>query len=569
MSYKLHISGIYGRNYQPSDIPGGKLTHLNYAFANVDASGRVVLGDSYADTDKAYPGDVWDPLKQPFRGTFNQILNKVRAQHPRLKVLLSVGGWTWSARFSDAAATDVSRQVFAQSAFDILTKYGFDGIDIDWEYPVEGGLSGNAYRPADGANYVLLLNAIRAKIGPNKLISIASPAGPKLTRHLDIPSLAKVCDYINIMTYDFRGGWSAFTGHQTPLYPSSTDPDTSLTDTSTVVQYFLSQGMPPLQINIGAAVYGRGFSGIKSVTRKDGLFQQFTTVPKGSWDDGTSGATGVFDYKDVINKIRSGEMTRYWDAEVHAPYAYSDSEKTLISYDDTQSVTDKCSFVWQKQLGGVMIWELSGDDKTASLVDAIYSALQIPVEVLPTPTSVIRGTPPTIIAALPPPVIPNGPPPVSVPANPPPTSPVNPPPELSKTPIPNTCTNAASSCVYGQDTWACDKDSVVVCLPTYQWYSIACSAGTVCRVSTANSGVPYCVVDSEYGFKQCDRHDAPPQTPPAITPSGSACSGSDNLRCDGDQYQQCVNGRWMTRPCASGTKCKTSADGLGIICDFA
>jgi GH18 family chitinase len=210
--------GIYGRNYQPSDIPADKLTHINYAFANIDASGRVALGDSYADIDKAYPGDSWDTSLQPFRGTFNQIMNVIRKEHPHLKVLLSVGGWTWSAKFSDVAKDDGGRETFAQSCLDMIEKYGFDGIDIDWEYPVEGGLSSNVYRPEDGANYVLLLNAIRAKIGSEKLLTIASAAGPQLTRHLDIPGLASVLDFVNIMTYDFRGGWSKFTGQSSSIF---------------------------------------------------------------------------------------------------------------------------------------------------------------------------------------------------------------------------------------------------------------------------------------------------------------------------------------------------------------
>jgi chitinase len=201
--------GIYDRDYQPSDIPGDKLTHINYAFANLEESGEVVLGDAYAATEKMYPGDTDG---QPFKGALNQLLNVVRPTYPDLRVLLSIGGWTWSEKFSIVAADEGKRQTFAQSCKSIIDKFGFDGIDVDWEYPVEGGLPTNVYSPNDGANYVLLLQALRGAIG-DKLITVAGPAGPHLTKHLDMSGMASVLDFINIMTYDFRGGWSQFTGN--------------------------------------------------------------------------------------------------------------------------------------------------------------------------------------------------------------------------------------------------------------------------------------------------------------------------------------------------------------------
>jgi chitinase len=120
----------YGRNFQVSNIPADMLSIINYAFANIDAGGRIVLGDPYADTDKAFPGDSWDTTKQPFRGNLWQLLRVVRPKYPGLKVMISVGGWTWSGRFSDVALTDSSRQIFVQSCVDFVKLYGFDGVDL-------------------------------------------------------------------------------------------------------------------------------------------------------------------------------------------------------------------------------------------------------------------------------------------------------------------------------------------------------------------------------------------------------------------------------------------------------
>lgn len=153
---------VYVRDYHVPDIPAEKITHINYAFANISPSvGTIVLGDPYADIDKYYPGDSWDP--DSLRGSFHQ-LQILKGNHPNVKTLISVGGWTWSVYFSNVALTPESRDVFATSCADFIDEYTFDGVDIDWEYPVSGGEPGNIYRPEDRENFTLLLVAIRGKL---------------------------------------------------------------------------------------------------------------------------------------------------------------------------------------------------------------------------------------------------------------------------------------------------------------------------------------------------------------------------------------------------------------------
>lgn len=372
----------YGRNYQISDIPLDKISHINYAFANI-AGGKLVLGDPYADIDKAFPGDSWDTAKQPYRGNFWQLLKIQKPKYPNLRVYISVGGWTWSKDFSTVAATEASRAVFIQSVVDFMTTYEFDGVDLDWEYPVAGGLESNIRSPDDAKNYVLLLKELRAALdklpGQRRLLSIAAPAGPQIYKYLDIPGLARYLDNLNIMTYDYRGGWSTYTGHHAPLYPPSNDgsvpsddPDAELGDSSGAVQYYIDNGMAPEQIILGVAFYGRGWQGVPSTN--NGLYQKFSTIPRGTWDDGQSGSTGVYDYKDVKAKVASGGYTRYWDDVVKAPWAYSAGQQAMISYEDPQSVREKIAYVKSKGLGGIMIWELAGDDR-AELSGVIYDNL--------------------------------------------------------------------------------------------------------------------------------------------------------------------------------------------------
>ncbi len=215
----------YDRNYQVADIDAEKVTHINYAFANI-ANGEVVVGDVYADTDKAFPGDCWEPGCK--RGNFNQ-LNKLKQKHPHLKTLISVGGWTWSNNFSDVALTDASRTKFADSAVRFIREWGFDGVDLDWEYPVEGGLVDG--RPEDKRNFTLLLKKVRQKLdeagkqdGKEYLLTIASGANPNYVKNTELDQVQAQLDWINIMTYDFHGGWENVSGNNAPLYFDPIDP---------------------------------------------------------------------------------------------------------------------------------------------------------------------------------------------------------------------------------------------------------------------------------------------------------------------------------------------------------
>jgi len=204
----------------------------------------------------------------------------LKPKHPHLKTLISVGGWTKSGRFSDMASTVASRKVFAQSCKDFIKKYGFDGVDLDWEYPVSGGLEGNSRRPEDGANYVLLIKAIRAAIGSSKLITIAAGATKQMADNLKMKEMAQVLDFINIMSYDYHGSWDTVTGHHTGLRLNSEDPTAaSQLSTDKSVQTFVASGCPASKLNIGMAYYGRGYLNVANVN--NGLFQKFSGVPQG------------------------------------------------------------------------------------------------------------------------------------------------------------------------------------------------------------------------------------------------------------------------------------------------
>ncbi len=358
----------YGRNYQVSQIPGKQLTHINYAFANV-TNGQCAVGDPYADTDKFFPGDSWDAGAK--RGNFNQ-LNKLKAANPGLRTFISVGGWTWSQNFSAAAATSQSRDLFATSCAQFMKQYGFDGLDIDWEYPVSGGLQPGV--AADKQNYTLLLQALRTELdrlgtadGKNYDLTIAAPAGPSVLTNMEIDKLAKIVDWVNLMSYDFHGSWDKTTGFNAPLAPNPADPGPAEFDVTSAVNSWLKGGIPANKLVLGLAMYGRGWSGV--ATPNAGLFQSATGVPKGSFED------GVFDYKDLkANYIP--KMTRYWDEASKVPWLYDSATGVFISYDDSESIGHKAKFISSKNLGGGMFWELSGDTNDYELLDSLNRGMQ-------------------------------------------------------------------------------------------------------------------------------------------------------------------------------------------------
>lgn len=361
----------YTRDYQVSEVPAAKLTHINYAFANIQA-GRCVLGDAWADVQKTFPGDNWDESSANKAGNLKQ-LRKLKTINPNLRTLISVGGWTWSGGFSDVALTDESRRLFASSCVDFMVEHGFDGIDIDWEFPVGGGLEGNKVRPEDKANYTLLLRALRSALNARQqteartepyLLTIAAPAGPTIVPNLEARAISEVVDWINVMSYDFHGGWEKRSGHNAPLKQATGDTAVGYNVASAIDSY-LAAGVPPARLVMGVPFYGRSFAGV-SAGGSNGVHQPSTGAGPGTWEN------GILDYHDIVAKYLSGaRYTRYVDESASVPYLYNATASVWISYDDPESLRKKRAFIVDKKLAGSMIWDLSSDTADGVLIDAL------------------------------------------------------------------------------------------------------------------------------------------------------------------------------------------------------
>ncbi|KAF2868917.1 endochitinase [Massariosphaeria phaeospora] len=358
--------GIYGRKYPPQKIPYSKLTHVLYAFADNRDDGTVILTDKWADTDIHYDGDSWNDVGNNLYGCLKQ-LNLAKKQNRNLKVLLSVGGWTYTntnKHFDGPASTPQGRKRFADSCVDLIKDLGFDGIDLDWEYPQNAD---------QGQQLLLLLREIRSAMDayadklaaeggygtegrPHFVLSIAAPGGEQFYKHYPLREIASVLDFVNLMAYDFSGSWDAHSGHLSNLFPSNSSPTCTPFNIQSILDAYTSAGVPADKIVLGCPLYGRAFQNTA------GIGQSFNGIGAGSFEQ------GVWDYKDLP---RPGADV-YYDEEAGASYAYDNATQTLVSYDTVEMAQRKAQYIRQHNLGGAMWWELSGDRQDeGSIVDSV------------------------------------------------------------------------------------------------------------------------------------------------------------------------------------------------------
>jgi len=368
----------YGRNFQVKDIPADKLTHVFYAFTKIE-NGEVALTDPWADIQQTFGGKyTWQQSQAGLAGNLAE-LKALKQNNPNLKTMMSVGGWTLSSPFSDAALTDSSRTKFATSAVQLMVKYGFDGLDIDWEYPVGGGEAGNINRPEDKQNYTLLLQTLRQELNKQQTIdgkqyqlTIASPAGASTMANLELAQISQYIDFFNLMAYDYHGStFESTTNHNAPLYAGLGQQSIDST-----IQGYLNAGVAAEDIVLGAPAYGYGWAGVPNIN--NGLFQSSSGKASGTW------ATGVYDYKDLYNKLQTqpSVYTRYWDDIAKVPYIYSPTDQggMFSSYEDSQSIGIKTNYIKDKGLGGMFFWDLSSDlaaTNNDSLVNNAYKYLTL------------------------------------------------------------------------------------------------------------------------------------------------------------------------------------------------
>lgn len=322
-----------GAALQPSDFNPRAIDRINYAFAVIH-DGRMAAGSALD------------------AGNFG-VLTGLRQQNPTLKVLVSVGGWLGSGGFSEMAASRKNRALFIESVLQFLKVHQLDGLDVDWEYPGMPG-SGHAYRADDKQNFTALLKELRERFdaeskhgGRNLLLSIAAGASDDYLQHTELGSLQSYVDTVNVMTYDYyEPGSEPISGNHAPLFTDPADPLGVSADKT--LRAFEAAGVPAEKLVMGIPFYGHAWSNVPAT--QHGLFQSAKPAAQTS-----------IPFTAIPGLLVQG-YTRFWDEAAHVPYLYDAATHTFVSYEDQESVREKCRYVLDHKLGGVMFWDYFSDN---------------------------------------------------------------------------------------------------------------------------------------------------------------------------------------------------------------
>ena len=287
------------------------VTHINYAFGHVN--------------------DTFDGIRIDNENRLKSLAG-LKKTAPKLKIMLSVGGWG-SGRFSEMAATAENRKKFARDCLRVVDEFKLDGIDIDWEYPTSNAAKISS-SPDDTQNYTLLMQEIRNQISKSKLLTLASVADAK---YIDFKAIEPIVDFVNIMTYDM--GRPPY--HHAGLYRSKYTSGISVDEAVTA---HLNAGMPLGKLVLGIPFYGHGNNGIAD----------------------------FIDYREIVNLTR---FKKQWDEAAKVPFLENEKGEFVCTYETPESIAIKCAYLLNRGMLGAMYWEYAGDTDDGILRRAVFSGV--------------------------------------------------------------------------------------------------------------------------------------------------------------------------------------------------
>ena len=376
---------IYQRGYSVEQIPVNNLTHISYAFMLPNPSQEDY--NTFKNNSRFPPLPYRAPPEVPeaslvfhdeYAGLENiRKLQKLKQENNHLKIGISIGGWTLSWTFSKIAASQVLRKIFIESSVDFIIEKEFDYLSIDWEFPGKQGIGFNAVDEInDGKNLLLLLKEMREYMdlkSPNKRLEITAASGIDTKTLKHYKGAEKYLDSLELMTYDMSGPWDKDTNYHTHIYHNSNNEKSNPQFCGDyAVKYAIGMGFKPEQLCYGCAFYSRGWD---SVTLNNENNNEIFGISNGQTTgtlSGDYGEPGMSSYRDIIKEINNGTFTEYYDEISKASWCKNNDGMTL-SFDSKKTIKDKVDYVYENNMGGFLIWELSDDVRNNNNLSLLYS----------------------------------------------------------------------------------------------------------------------------------------------------------------------------------------------------
>lgn len=332
---KVLLGYVHG---MPANINYKLYTHLCHAFVVAEKDGTLISRPNVPSAE----------------------LTKA-AHEEGVKVLLSLGGWGWDANFAEMSLNPAAENRYIASVMKLVEKDDYDGVDLDWEYPDTNIEIAGFERLA--RKFRQELTTLGKKTNRPMLLTMAAAAHPKTLAWLDREFLLETMDWINVMTYDYFGSWSATAGHHSAMFVSSRMSEAERLSTESSIGYLLERKLPPDRIVLGIPLYGRAFA---------------VGQPYADASGAAKPSRESYNYREIVSFLEKGGWTRQWDQETKNPWLVARDGSEVVCYDDAESIALKTRWAMEQGLRGVFFWQIAGDrmpDGTNPLQEAANKIL--------------------------------------------------------------------------------------------------------------------------------------------------------------------------------------------------